>query len=209
VRRLLVLLGVLALTLAACGGDDSTTGESAGTAAQTTTPQKENGADEQPAEPPPAREGENLVTGSTTIGFEDGTAGFVEFNGAKIAQDNSEASAGKGSLRVDADGDSPFQGTETVPIPVKPGKSYAAIFDVRAPEGTALQLVLRESDADGKEVDAAATAVDGTGKWETVAVEKEFGADGENAVIQVRTGEKPEEVTFFIDRPTLQESAGG
>jgi hypothetical protein len=202
VRHLSALLALLLVTLSGCGGDDSTTGDTAGSEGK-----PESGSGETVSAD--RGSGKDALAGSdVSATFEDGTAGWLRFNEAKIDSDKSEASSGKNSLRVEADGSAPFQGTQTTPIPVDPDRTYTAGVDVWAPEGASMQVALRESDADDEELDAVAPTFEGTGDWQTVAVEKQFGPDGENARIQVRTGDEPQEVVFSVDVVTLRESKG-
>ena len=204
-------LFALGLLLAACGreGTDPQEETESQKTEQTTagTITKEPDADEPEKDSPESKckEAEYLpCAAGVTISFEQGTAGWSEFNGASISQTKAEAESGKASLEVKTNGDAGFEGTETTDVSVEPDQTYTAFASVLAPKGAVMQISARERDDKETEVGAAAPTFRGTGDWQNVEVELEFSAKGENIIIQVRTGEKPQELTFYLDSVGLR-----
>jgi len=205
-HRLLAIF-MLCAALAGCGREGG--GEETSTTSTTDTTQTQEPTGSKPgnkgdSKASKCKEAEYLACAAgVTISFEQGTAGWAEFNDASLSQTQAEADSGKASLEVVTKGTAGFEGTETADVPVEPGGTYTAVANVRAPKGASMQITIRERDGSETEVDAVAAAFDGTGKFETVQVEQEFGDKGENLRIQIRTGEKPQAITFQVDSVTL------
>ena len=199
---------MLCAALAGCGreggGDDTSTTSTSTTTGDTQT-QKPSGSKpgKGNSKASKCKEAEYIACAAgVTIGFEQGTAGWAAFNDASIAQTQAEADSGEASLEVSTKGTAGFEGVETTDVPVEPAGTYKAVASVRAPKGASMQISIRERDVSDSEVGAVASAFDGTGKFETVQVEQEFGEKGENIRIQVRTG-KAQAIKFQVDSVTL------
>lgn len=200
---------MLGLALAGCGQRDA---EETSTTSTTSTAD-----DTQTQEPTGSESGQKgngkaskckeagylACAAGVTNGFEQGTAGWTAFNDASIAQTEAEADSGKASLEVNTKGTAGFEGVETKDVPVEPGGTYTAVASVRAPKGASMQITIRERDKSNSEVAATASAFNGTGEFEAVQVEQEFGDEGENVRIQIRTGEKAEAIAFQVDSVAL------
>ena len=183
----------LALFTASCGGGEGNAPDT--TEASTEDPRGGDGNANLIKDP--------LGKAKVTVSFEQGSAGWVPLNGSKLSLDSKEAYSGKSSLSVVTAGDAGFEGAETRELPVTPETTYLAVARVNAPKGASLQLALREQDGDGNEVDAVVTAFTGTGNLDAVSLEKELGPKSEQAILQIRTGEKAQKIAFTVDGVAL------
>jgi hypothetical protein len=198
VLRSLIALIVLALPLAACGPSYDATDKTGTAKTPTTTPTAKT----------PTAGTVALASEWITGSFDNGTGGWTELDkGTSFSSSKAESEQGKASLEVKTKGESEFEGVRTDSLPVDPDRTYTAHASVRAPKGTMMQISIQERDTGETELGSTVTKFKGTGEWDRVKVQRVFSPKGENARVVIRTGNKPQQLIFYVDGVGVQERA--
>lgn len=149
-----------------------------------------------------------LIDAGTASDFDDGTAGWMALNAARVARSTEESHSGKAAMLVSTQGKGEYEGAWTKPfLDVQPGNSYSASAWVWVPEEARVVLQLAERNANGEYVAGQVETIDGTGDWVRANVEWTFSDAAQLASVQVVTNRSPQELRFFVDDVELARSA--